>query len=343
MFLAGGGISLLTGLDAALMLAGLPRPVTASHLPGVHPMVMVLGFLGTVISLERAQALRRPWGYLAPLLLGAGGISLAVGQLLLGRLLLLDGVVLLVVVYGALWRRAPLPQVSAQLAGAVLAACAALLWLRIQISATTGMLAGFVVLTIAAERVELAALALGRAAGRILSGVSVGVLAAGVASILWPAVGLRLLGLTLALTAGWLLRDDVGRRLIRSEGLRRYNAAALIAGYCWLALAGLVWMIGAAPGEATYDIVIHATFVGFGVSMVMAHAPIVLPTVIGRPLPYRPLLWLPLGLLHLAMLLRACGAVVNHRLWQVGVAITAAAMMLFLLTAVGVVIGHGRA
>ncbi|HRN65649.1 MAG TPA: hypothetical protein PLA98_12495, partial [Alicycliphilus sp.] len=34
--------------------------------------IMVLGFLGTLISLERAQAIGRPWAYLAPALLAAG-------------------------------------------------------------------------------------------------------------------------------------------------------------------------------------------------------------------------------------------------------------------------------
>jgi len=37
-------------------------------------MVMVLGFVGTVIALERAVALRRAAGFAAPALLGVGGL-----------------------------------------------------------------------------------------------------------------------------------------------------------------------------------------------------------------------------------------------------------------------------
>jgi hypothetical protein len=40
---------------------------------------MVSGFLGTLIGLERAVALRRDWTYLSPLLTGLGGILLIAG------------------------------------------------------------------------------------------------------------------------------------------------------------------------------------------------------------------------------------------------------------------------
>ena len=37
-----------------------------------------------------------------------------------------------------------------------------------------------------------------------------------------------------------------------------------------------------------YDAVVHAVFLGFTLSMIMAHAPVILPAVLRRPLPYRP-------------------------------------------------------
>ena len=39
----------------------------------------------------------------------------------------------------------------------------------------------------------------------------------------------------------------------------------------------------------------------------MAHAPIIFPAVLGRPLPYRPWFWLPLALLHGGLLIRVIG------------------------------------
>ena len=62
-FLLPAALALLAGLDAALMLLGLPAPVTAERLPDVHGMLLVLGFVGTLIALERAVALRHPAGF----------------------------------------------------------------------------------------------------------------------------------------------------------------------------------------------------------------------------------------------------------------------------------------
>ena len=136
-----GGASLLAGLDAALVALGVWAPVPAAHLPGVHGMVMVLGFMGTLISLERAQALRQPWAYLAPALLGSGGITLAAGLPVLGQLLLVQGAVAFLAVYLALWRRAPLPLVAVQVLSTIPALAAAALWFRVDLAALIPLLA----------------------------------------------------------------------------------------------------------------------------------------------------------------------------------------------------------
>lgn len=68
-----GGVCLLSGLNTVVRLA-VWAPVASDRVAAVHGMVMVLGFLGTLISLERAQSLGRTWGYLAPALYGAGGL-----------------------------------------------------------------------------------------------------------------------------------------------------------------------------------------------------------------------------------------------------------------------------
>ncbi|MDO5535384.1 MAG: hypothetical protein Q4F65_12130 [Propionibacteriaceae bacterium] len=338
--LALGGACLLAGLDAALLAVGVWAPVRAGHLPDVHGMVMVLGFMGTLIALERAQALRQPWAYLAPGVLGAGGVALVLGQHLVGQLLLVQGCVLFLAVYLALWRRAPVPLVTVQVLSVVLAAAAAALWLVVDLAALIGLLAGFLVLTIASERAELAQLRMGRRAVPTLVVLGSWVALAASATIVWPDAGARALGLGVLAVALWLIRDDVPRRMVRTDGLRRYNGAALLGGYGWLTVAGLTWLVGGAPSsDAAYDIVIHTTFLGFGVSMIMAHAPIIFPTVLGRPLPYRPVLWLPLGVLNAALAARVAGDLTGRGpLWEVGSVGTVLALLLFVLTAVGVVI-----
>ena len=79
-----GGMGLLAGLTGALVLLGVPMPAPARGLGADHGVLMTLGFLGTLISLERAVALGRGWGYLAPLLTGAGGLLQPGGHLAAG-------------------------------------------------------------------------------------------------------------------------------------------------------------------------------------------------------------------------------------------------------------------
>src|SRR3546814_21136160 len=82
-------------------------------------------------------------------------------------------------------------------------------------------------------------------------------------------------------------------------------AASMLAGYFWLLVAAGTWMLhGSALSGAAYDVVIHATFLGFTISMIMAHAPVILPAVLRRPLPYRTVRWAPLVLLHTSLALR---------------------------------------
>ena len=350
LLLAGGGFSLLAGLDASLLLLGLPAPVNLTRLADVHGILMVLGFLGTVIALERAVALRQRWAFASPALLGAGGIALVTpAPLLLGQALLVLGCLVLVAIYGALWRRSAEVTILVQLLGGILAACGAALWGRTEVSVVLPWLVAFLVLTIAAERADLARLSMPHGAGEQLLALSVLVSVGVLASLLWPSIGGPLFGLALVGLTFWLARNDVARRLIGSTGLPRFSSAALLAGYGWLGLAGSLWALGAVPGAgggplanhpAAYDTVIHATFLGFALSMVMAHAPVILPAVLSVKLPYRPVLWAPLVVLHAGLLLRVTGNLLgggNPVPYQAGSVLTILAVLLLALTAVSLV------
>lgn len=336
-----GGVSLLLGLDAALLRLQVAAPLRSDRIEDVHGVLMVLGFLGTLIALERAVALRATWAYAAPALLGAGGIALATAALLaLGQLLLVDGAAVLVVVYIALWQRQRDDAVLVETLAAAMALLAALLWLRVDIVVLVPWLVGFLVLTIAAERVELARLTFPATAGRTLVAAGLGVLAAQVLALLNPDAGTRLLGAVLLLLTCWLARHDVARRTIRSTGLPRYSAAALLAGYFWLIVASLLWLVngaglhsGADAEGGARDAALHAVFLGFTMSMVMAHAPVILPSVLRRPLPYRRALWVPLVLLHVALAVRVvAGLLGRDGAWTAASVGTVLALLAFVAT-----------
>ncbi|WP_369047031.1 hypothetical protein [Sinomonas sp. P10A9] len=315
LLLALGGASLLAGLDAALVLLGVAAPVggdTAPVLPPSHGILMVFGFVGTLIALERAVALRRVWGYSAPALLGIGSVAqlvpvLGAGTAWVPRAVVLAGAVMFAVVYVPLWRRQRDPAVLVQALGAVAAAGGAgLLATGVSVAAVVPWFAAFLLATIAGERLELARLRIrGGWAEPLLVTACAAIVALGPVTLLWPTVGYPLFGLGLLGLAAWLVTYDVARATIRSPGLPRFVAACLLAGYAWLGVAaGVCLLTPGAPSGAAYDAFLHAMFLGFVMSMIMAHAPVILPAVLRRPLPYLSAMWVPAALLHATLVLR---------------------------------------
>ncbi|MFE9770499.1 hypothetical protein ACFYOV_02215 [Streptomyces sp. NPDC005931] len=337
--LMAAGLCLLAGLDAALQLLGLPAPVTSERLPAVHGVLLVLGFAGTLVALERAVALGGRLPFLAPALLGTGGLLLLtpVGPVV-PRLLLVAGSAALVALYLRFWQRQPSAALLAQGAGAVAALGAALLWLGgLDVPRMLPWLVAFLVLTIAGERLELARVgALTPAAEPTFLACVAAVLTGVVTTLMWPAPGTLLLGAALLALVAWLVVHDVARRLLRATGLPRFTAACLLAGYAWLGLAGILWLLDGPVTEGTgYDAVVHCVFLGFVMSMIMAHAPVILPAVLRRPLPYHPGLAVAAWLLHLSLAVRVLiGDLRDVRgAWQLGGALNIAAVLLFVLTA----------
>src|SRR5690606_38266987 len=77
-----------------------------------------------------------------------------------------------------------------------------------------------------------------------------------------------------------------------------------------------------------------AVFVEFVFSMIFGHAPIIFPAVLGVPPFYRPVFYVPLGLLHDSLVLRVAGDLAGGlamRRW--GALFGAAAIVLFLASA----------
>ena len=146
--------------------------------------------------------------------------------------------------------------------------------------------------------------------------------------------GIWVTGAGLLAPAAWLSRYDTARRTIRGHGVTRYMAVALLTGYAWLAVAGALWAgIGQMPDGAAYDAELHAIFLGLVMSMVFAHAPVIVPSVLGRPLPYRRVLYVPLVLLDASLVVRLVGGdwAGSTDAWQWGGSLNETAILLFLI------------
>ena len=112
-------------------------------------------------------------------------------------------------------------------------------------------------------------------------------------------------GSGLLLATAWLVRHDVATRTIRLSQQPRFSAACLLAGYFWLGAAGLLLLVVPPSSTAfSYDAAVHAVTIGFVLSMIFGHAPIILPAVVGLRVQYSAAAYVPLALLHLSVLLR---------------------------------------
>jgi hypothetical protein len=333
-FLAGSVLALLAGLWAGLDRLGWALPPPTPSLPALHGPLMASGFLGTLIGLERAVALRRPWAYAVPALSGVSALGLAVGLPAQSAVLAVLASLGLVGVFAVVYRIQPALHTATMGAGAVAWLVAASLQAAgLPVFRSVPFWGAFLVLTITGERLELSRLGRLPRTGLIAYLGSAALYAAGVAvTAVRPDAGVRIAGVGMVALALWLFRYDIARRTVQIAGLPRFIAVSLLSGYLWLAVAGVLW--GAVGGERaglSYDAMLHALFLGFVVTMIFAHAPVIFPAVLGGPLLFHSRFYGHLVLLQGSLLLRVAGDMAGWlpgRLW--GGLLNVLALLLFL-------------
>ena len=312
VLIALAGLFLLAGLWAGLVRLGWTLPVLNDQFPFVHGPVMVVGFLGTLIILERAVALGRVWPYGIPILTALSTVSVLIGFFVeLSTLFAVLASLLTAAVFVVLYRQYPSEHFIVMGISALAWFMGNVLWfMGVPIFKLVPWWVAFLVLMIAGERLELSRVRRPSAKVRAIFHISLGIVIMGIIySLLDFYFGLRIAGAGLLAIALWLVRYDLAWQSVRQSGLPRFMAVCLIAGYFWLAAGGLLWMLFAQFFSAgpRYDVMLHAIFLGFVFSMIFAHAPIILPTITGMALPFQNLFYLHAGLLHGSLLLRVAG------------------------------------
>lgn len=318
------------GIYGGLLRLGL-APGFGPDLAQAHGAIMVCGVFGTLISLERAVAMGRFWPYLAPAMFALGGAALLAGvPAIIAGLLFVCGASVLTIGSVVIFCRQPALFTFALACGAASLVAGNVLWLSgTEIPYLVGWWVAFLVCTIAAERLELSRVLRPPPIARSAFVVAIGLLLAGAALGLVTESGSRTMGVALLTTTAWLTRYDIAGTTIRNSGVTRFFATAMLAGYGWLGSAGLVLLIG---DQLTfgYDVALHAIFIGFVISMVLAHALVILPAVTGIRLRYHKTLYLPLALLHLSVALRIGGGVLElQSLRLLGGSVTALSLVAF--------------
>ena len=332
-FVALATLALFFALWAGLYRMGWALP-SFPNLSVAHGPLMVSGFLGVLIPLERAVAIRQKWMFAVPALAGIGWITLLFVPFVGGVLLTLASVGTTAILF-VMVRREPHIHTVTMLVGVLAWVIGNFLWLLgLPIFQVVYLWMAFLVLTIGGERLELSRV-LRPAPGQLhlFSIIAAGLSAGALLSLFDLDWGARLNGLALSALSVWFLKNDLATRNIRhANPLTRYIAFCLFAGFLWLGLGGLFLLyFGALYAGPYYDAALHAVFVGFVISMIFGHAPIIFPAILGAPITFRPVFYVQLILLHLSLLIRVFGDLISQadiRRW--GGLLNEIAILLFL-------------
>ncbi len=306
----------------------------------MHGPLMVCGFLGTLIALERAIGLPGRWPYLAPALGVLTAAPLLTGsfdQVAPWLALTASLVFALVTLKVATLQSALFTRVMAL--GASFWCVGNLGWaLGWPLTRVAPFWVSFLTLTIVGERLDLSRFQRPSRVARPLLAGALGLHLAGpLLTFVHESAGVRIAGLGLLLIAGWLGAFDLARRTIRQPGLPRFMAICLMSGFGWLAVCGVLWAaFGPSVAGGSYDAILHAFFVGFVFSMIFGHAPIIFPAVLEVRPAFRPAFYAHVGLLQVGLAIRLAGDLGGLPEWRsTGGLLNALAIALFLTNTLG--------
>ena len=273
--------------------------------------------------------------FAAPLLTALGWVLLLITPGLAGALLFTFGSLAAFAILLYMFKREPKIHVGIMTLGSLSWVVGNVLWMTgMPIFKMVFWWMAFLVLTIAGERLELSRI-LRLSPGKVLIfGLfsALILIGAGVA-IFNLDIGTRLTGIGFLALGLWFLPNDIAtRNLHHPSALTRYIAFCLFIGFLWLIIGGgMMLAIGAQYAGPYYDALLHIVFIGFVMSMIFGHAPIIFPAILQVQISYQPVFYLHLVLLHLSLLVRVTGDMVSlQSLRQWGGLLNEVAILLFL-------------
>ncbi|MBI4216986.1 MAG: NnrS family protein [Chloroflexi bacterium] len=322
-------LALVLGVLRLLSLQGIflatPLDFPLAH----HGELMIFGFLAPVILVERylgAAGFRLNRSInLMPFLLAVGPILKALSWLVGIEALNLWGSAALVIasalylyiLFGVGRQSAqPLAFYYMALGGLVLLGGTLLSLSRSPRGnlAFTLFLLGFPLFTILGERVELSRFLSPQARRRAQWGLPLAVVAPALLLVgILPGGSDYLVVGWAALIAGLvalLLPAELTLIRVGQGGLYRYLGRHLLLAYGWL-FVGLALLVLGRGSPSLSDAAIHALAIGFVLTMIMAHAPIIAPVISGRRVAEEGLGYYPLALLTLSLVMRVGGQLLS--------------------------------
>src|SRR5262245_31565130 len=307
--LAIGAAAMAVGIWTGLARLGVALPGGTPALADFHGALMISGFLGTLISLERAVALGRAWPYGAPVLSSLGALALLAGVPHLGALAFILASAVLLSASARIAILQPALFTIVLTTGAACWTAGTAYWLLgYATPAVVGWWLAFLVLTIAAERLELGRLASPPRSSQVTFAAAILLLLVGAGRGELAEPSAPFTAVALLACAAWLLRHDIARRTIRIAGQPRFSAISILLGHLWLGVAGLLLLI--APAGSTvfsYDAAVHAITIGFVLSLIFWHPPNIFPAGTALRSGHNNLAYVSLALLHVSVASRIAG------------------------------------
>jgi metal-sulfur cluster biosynthetic enzyme len=303
-------MSLIVGFALGLQRTGLSFSIFGNPSLMMHGPLVIGGFFGAVIGLERAVALPWKWCWFAPALMGLSApVTLILGVEIGAPLLTVGSAIFLLTNIVLTYKHQTLFNMAMAVA-ALLFQLGNVAWLLgASIPNVVQFWASFLVLTIVGERLELSRLGSKhrfKNSGFIIA--SMPLVIAPVMTLNGMASGAYIMSIGCFLLTIWLLKFDLARSTIYKGKITSFVSIALLSGYGWLAVAGFGWAIfGNQSAGLYYDATLHSLFLGFVFSMILGHAPIIFPAILKTPMPYNHYMYAPLVILHLGVAFRVLG------------------------------------
>jgi hypothetical protein len=334
-------VNLLAGMAAGLVRIGWRLDVHG--LAASHGAIMVGGFLGTLIALEKLIPLKTKILYAIPIVSGGSLIAFCLGLPQEAVLMITIASLGLSVVFAFYYAKHRELQFLIMFAGA-------LCWLTGNVflysenfyPLSFPLWVGFILLIIVGERIEITKFL---PVTMKQKGILFALLALYVGSSLvsFHGIGSIVSGIALICISIWLLQYDLIRVSITKAGLTKYVAVALLCGYLALLICG-VFFITMQGSIMSYDVLVHTFFLGFVFSMIFAHGPIILPGVLGiSAKPFHRIFYLWLILLQISWLTRAfADSALHFYLRQISGALSVMAILGYFISLIVVTIRNLR-
>ena len=340
-------LSLFSGIWGGLSRMGMSLDVPYPNMVAFHGVLMVSGFLGTVITLERSAALEWGPGYFFALLSAVGAFIVGTGWgIEAGMIMIILAGMGLAGMYVFILSRQPTWHTFIMAMGALLWFLGDIFWLQAYPFAYTANLwAGFLILTVVGERIELSRMVQTGDAQRSQAGILAIVYLIGLLiHVIWVDTGVIIAAFSLILLAIWLLKNDLARFTVRQTGLPKYMAICLLSGFIWLIVGSVVSVLYLQiPSHLYYDAYLHSFFLGFIFSMIFAHAPVIFPSLSGWQVGFYERFYIHYLLLQASIIIRLTGDFMgDSMIRELGGVLNGLAIIIFLVSTVVAVIQTQR-